>query len=65
MHFFLLGIMVMVFGLSSDMAWCQEAAPAELSAEPVPAVGTLGIGTEGYGSPVRSDRIVSGEILGS
>ena len=74
MRLFLLCMLIVAIGLPASTAWCQEAGVEGLNAAPEETAGaynspsekmdTIGIGTEGYGSPVRSDRIVSGEIVG-
>ena len=78
MRLFILFVLTAIFGLSASSVWCQEVGTeglntdasetvviAEASDSQVENMDTMGIGTEGYGSPVRSDRIVSGEILGT
>ena len=75
MRLFLLYMLIVAFGLPASTAWCQETGVEGLSAAseemagadnlPSEKMDTIGIGTEGYGSPVRSDRIASGEILGA
>ncbi len=75
MRLYTLCILIIVLVLSTGNAWCQEtetvaltdatAESVDVAVPPIDVVDTVGIGTEGYGSPVRSDRIVSGEVLGT
>ena len=57
---------ILCVSLVSLNVWAEETLPAE---EPpgVPigstTLETIGVGTEGYGSPIRSDTIMTGEIV--
>ncbi len=73
MRLFFLCTLIVVLGLSTEKAWCQEVGTevlteaatetVEVEAPAADVMDTIGVGTEGYGSPIRSDRIVPGEVL--
>jgi len=75
MRIFFVGMLTLLISMSAGDVWCQEVEPGSLTeaadetvetgVSTTDVMDTLGIGTKGYGSPVESDRVAPGEIIGN
>ncbi|MBE0575217.1 MAG: outer membrane beta-barrel protein [Desulfuromonadales bacterium] len=61
---FLITTVLLMFVMLPGLAWAVETQePTEYLAADANVADVVGLGTEGYGSPIQSDTIMSGELI--